>query len=121
MQQLPFDALMLVSLQEVEFYGISALELVKDEHVNLAVSRLTALIASSRSDEAVTAVAPVVEALVEVAGFTNVEDLILSNENIDPGQVKRSNEEATERAKSKAMQHSVFFILLLRVELQSMT
>ena len=112
---------MLCSLQEVEHERLFHLELVKNEHVNLAVGTLTALIASSRSNEAITAVAPVVEALVEVAGFTNVEDLILSNENIDPGQVKRSNEEATERAKSKAMQHSVFFILLLRVELQSMT
>ncbi len=100
---------------------MSNLELLKNEHINLAVSTLAALITSIRRDEAITTVAPVVEALVEVAGFTNVEDLILSNENIDPGQVKRSNEEATERAKSKAMQHSVFFILLLRVELQSMT
>lgn len=99
---------------------MSNLELLKNEHINLAVSTLAALITSIRRDEAITTVAPVVEALVEVAGFTNVEDLILSNENIDPGQVKRSNEEATERAKSKAMQHSVFFILLLRVELQSM-
>ena len=72
MQQLPFDAFMLCSLQEVEHERLFHLELVKDEHVNLAVSRLTALIASSRSDEAITAVAPVVEALVEVAGFTDV-------------------------------------------------
>ena len=100
---------------------MSNLELLKNEHINLAVSTLAALITSIRRDEAITTVAPVVEALVEVTGFTNVQDLILSNENIDPGQVKRSNEEATERAKSKAMQHSVFFILLLRVELQSMT
>ena len=80
MQQLPFDALMFVSLQEVEFYGISALELVKDEHVNLAVSTLAALIASIRSNEAVAAVVPIVEPLVEIAGFANVEYLILSNE-----------------------------------------
>ena len=64
MQQLPFDALMFVSLQEVEFYGISALELVKDEHVNLAVSTLATLITSIRSNEAVAAENSVVEAMI---------------------------------------------------------
>ena len=77
MQQLPFDALMFVSLQEVEFYGISALELVKDEHVNLAVSTLAALIASSRSNEAITAVAPIVEPLVEITSLADVKYLII--------------------------------------------
>ncbi len=80
MQQLPFNVFILVSFQEVEFYGMSNLELMKNEHVNLAVGTLTALIASIRSDEAVAAVVLVVEPLIEVAGFTNVEYHILSNE-----------------------------------------
>lgn len=73
MQQLPFDAFMLCSLQEVEHERLFHLELVKDEHVNLAVSRLTALIASSRSNEAITAVEPVVEPLIKIASLTDVE------------------------------------------------
>ena len=59
---------------------MSNLELMKNEHVNLAVSTLAALIASSRSDEAIAAVVPIVEPLVEIAGFADIEYLILSNE-----------------------------------------
>ena len=64
MQQLPFDALMFVSLQEVEHDRLSHLELVKDEHVNLAVSTLATLITSIRSNEAVAAENSVVEAMI---------------------------------------------------------
>ena len=94
---------MFVSLQEVEFYGMSNLELVKNEHVNLAVGTLTALIASSRSNEAITAVEPVVEPLIEIASLTDVEYRIMRDEEIDPSDLKRSNVEAAEGAKTKAM------------------
>ena len=77
MQQLPFDALMFVSLQEVEHERLFHLELVKDEHVNLAVSTLAALIASIRSNEAVAAVVPIVEPLVEITSLADVEYLII--------------------------------------------
>ena len=94
---------MLCSLQEVEFYWMSNLEVLKDEHINLAVSRLTALITSRWSDEAITAVAPIVEAVVKITSLTNVEYLTIRSEEIDPSNLKRSNVEAAERAKPKAM------------------
>ncbi len=112
---------MFVSLQEVEHDRLSHLELVKDEHVNLAVSRLTALIASSRSNEAITAVAPVVEAMVEVASLANIEYLIIRDEEIDPSDLKRSNVEAAEGANTKAMKFSASSILHLGIELERMT
>ena len=121
MQQLPFDAFMLCSLQEVEHERLFHLELVKDEHVNLAVSRLPALITSSRSDEAITAVAPVVEAMVEVTSLANVEYLIMRDEKIDPSKIKRRYREAAERAKTKAMKFSASSILHLGIELERMT
>lgn len=82
---------------------MSNLELVKNEHVNLAVGTLTALITSSRSDEAITAVAPVVEAMVEVASLANIEYFIIRDEEIDPSKIKRSNVEAAEGTNTKAM------------------
>ena len=94
---------MLLSLQEVEHERLFHLELLKNEPVNLAVSRLPALIASSRSDEAVTTVAPVVESLVEVASLANIEYLIIRDEEIDPRNVEWSNVEAAERANTEAM------------------
>ena len=94
---------MLCSLQEVEHERLSHLEVLKDEHINLAVSRLTALIASSRSDEAITAVAPIVESLVEVASLTDVEYLIIRDEEIDPRNVECSNVEAAEGTNTEAM------------------
>ena len=94
---------MFVSLQEVEHERLFHLELVKDEHVNLAVSTLTPFITSSRSDEAITAVAPIVEAMVEVASLTDVEYLIIRDEEIDPSDLKRSNVEAAEGANTEAM------------------
>ena len=103
MQQLPFDAFMLCSLQEVEHERLFHLELLKNEPVNLAVSRLPALITSSWSDEAITAVAPVVESLVEVASLTDVEYLIIRDEEIDPRNVEWSNVEAAEGANTEAM------------------
>ena len=121
MQQLPFDALMFVSLQEVEHERLFHLELVKDEHVNLAVSRLTALITSSRSDEAVTTVEPVVEPLIEIASLTDVEYRIMRDEEIDPSDLKRSNVEAAEGANTKAMKFSASSILHLGIELERMT
>ena len=65
------------SLQEVEHERLSNHEMLKNEHIDLAVGRLTAMITSSRSDEAVTAVAPIVEPLVEVTSLTDVEYLII--------------------------------------------
>ena len=103
MQQLAFNAFMLRSLQEVEHERLFYLELVKDEHVNLAVGTLSSLITSSRSDEAVTAVAPIIESLVEVTSLTDVEYLTIRSEEIDPSDLKRSNVEAAERAKTKTV------------------
>ena len=77
--------------------------MLKNEHIDLAVGRLTAMITSSRSDEAITTVAPIVEALVEVTSLTDVEYLTIRSEEIDPSDLKRSNVEAAERAKPKAM------------------
>ena len=94
---------MLRSLQEVEQESLSNLEVMKDEVINLAVSRLTALITSWWSDEAITTVASVVEPLVEIACLPDVEDLIIRDEEIDPSKIKRSNVEAAERAKTEAM------------------
>lgn len=76
---------------------------MKDEHINLAVSGLPALITSRWSDEAVTAVASIVEALIEVASLTDVEYLIIRDEEIDPSKIKRSNVEAAEGANTEAM------------------
>ena len=94
---------MLCSLQEVEHDRLSHLEVLKYEPVNLAVSRLPALITSRWSDEAVTAVSSVIETLVEVAGLANVEYLIMRDEEIDPSKIKRSNVEAAEGANTEAM------------------
>ena len=88
---------MLCSLQEVEHERLSHLEVLKYEPVNLAVSTLAALIASSRSDEAITAVSSVIETLVEVAGLANVEYFIIRDEEIDPSTVISGNREAAER------------------------
>ena len=88
---------MLCSLQEVEHERLSYLELLKDEHINLAVSRLPALITSRWSDEAITAVAPIVESLVEVAGLANIEYFTIGYEKIDPSTVISGNREAAER------------------------
>ena len=79
------------------------------------------MITSRRSDEAITAVAPVVEPLVEVTSLADVEYLIIRDEEVDPSDFKRSNVEAAERATTEAVQHSVSFILLMRVEFQRMT
>ena len=65
------------SLQEVEHERLSNHEMLKDEHVNLAVSRLPAMITSCWSDEAITTVAPVVEAVVEITSLADVEYLII--------------------------------------------
>ena len=101
---------------------MSNLELVKNEPVNLAVSRLTALVTSRRCDEAVTAVASIVEALVEVAGLANIEYFTIGYEKIDPSTVISGNREATERSRAKLMELSVFFVpvQLLRAELQNL-
>ncbi len=77
--------------------------MLKNEHIDLAVGRLTAMITSSRSDEAVTAVAPIVEAVVKITSLTDVEYLTIRSEEIDPSDLKRSNVEAAERAKTEAM------------------
>lgn len=94
---------MFVSLQEVEHERLFHLELVKDEHINLAVGTLTALITSRRCNEAITAVAPVVEPLIEIASLTDVEYLIMRDEQIDPSDLKRSKVEAAEGANTEAM------------------
>ena len=113
---------MLCSLQEVEHERLSHLEVLKDEHINLAVSRLTALITSRWSDEAITAVSSVIETLVEVAGLANVEYLIIRDEEIDPSTVISGNREATERPRAELMELPVSFMLVqhLRVELQGL-
>ena len=77
--------------------------MLKYEYVNLAVGTLAAMITSRRSDEAITTVAPIVEALVEVTSLTDVEYLTIRSEEIDPSDLKRSNVEAAERAKTEAM------------------
>ena len=100
---------------------MSNLELLKNEHVNLAVSTLAALIASSRSNEAITAVAPIVKAMVEVASLTDIEYLIIRDEEVDPSKIKRRYREAAERAKTKAMKFSASSILHLGIELERMT
>ena len=109
------------SMQEVEHERLFHLEVLKDEHINLAVSRLPALIASSRSDEAVTTVAPVVEAVIEVTSLANVEYLIIRDEEVDPSKIKRRYREVAERAKTKAMKFSASSILHLGIELERMT
>ena len=113
---------MLCSLQEVEHERLSHLEVLKDEHINLAVSRLTALITSRWSDEAITAVSSVIETLVEVAGLANVEYLIIRDEEIDPSTVISGNREAAERPRAELMELPVsfMFVQLLRVELQGL-
>ena len=110
------------SLQEVEHERLFHLEVLKDEHINLAVSRLPALITSSRCDEAVTTVASVVEAVIEVTSLANVEYLIMRDEEIDPSTVISSNGEATERPRAELMELPVsfMFVQLLRVELQGL-
>ena len=110
------------SMQEVEHERLFHLELLKDEHINLAVSRLPALITSSRCDEAVTTVASVVEAVIEVTSLANVEYLIMRDEEIDPSTVISSNGEATERPRAELMELPVsfMFVQLLRVELQGL-
>ena len=108
---------MLCSLQEVEHERLSHLEVLKDEHINLAVSRLTALITSSRSDEAITAVASIVEALVEVAGLANIEYFTIGYEKIDPSTVISGNREATERPRAELMELFVPLVQHLRIEL----
>ena len=94
---------MFSSLQEVEHERLSHLEVVKNKVINLAVSRLPALITSRWGDEAITAVAPIIEAVVEVTSLTDVEYLTMRSEEIDPSDLKRSNVEAAERAKTEAM------------------
>ena len=110
------------SMQEVEHERLFHLELLKYEHINLAVSRLPALITSSRCDEAVTTVASVVEAVIEVTSLANVEYLIMRDEEIDPSTVISSNGEATERPRAELMELPVsfMFVQLLRVELQGL-
>ena len=113
---------MLCSLQEVEHERLSHLEVLKNEPVNLAVSRLPVLITSRWSDEAMTAVAPIVESLVEVAGLANIEYFTIGYEKIDPSTVISGNGEATERPRAELMELPVSFMLvqLLRVELQGL-
>ena len=117
-----FDVFMLCSLQEVEHERLSHLEVLKDEHINLAVSRLPALITSRWSDEAITAVAPIVEALVEVAGLANIEYFTIGYEEIDPSTVISGNGEATERPQAELMELPASFVpvQLLLVELQDL-
>ena len=71
--------------------------MLKNEHIDLAVGRLTAMITSSRSDEAITAVSSVIETLVEVAGLANIEYFTIGYEKIDPSTVISGNREAAER------------------------
>ena len=113
---------MFVSLQEVEHERLFHLELVKDEYINLAVGTLTALITSRRCNEAITAVAPVVEAMIEVASLTDVEYLIMRDEQIDPSPVISSNREATERPRAEFMELLVTLVSvqLLWVEFERM-
>ena len=77
--------------------------MLKYEYVNLAVGTLAAMITSRRSDEAITAVAPIVEPLVEVTSLTDVEYLTIRSEEIDPSDLNRSNVEAAEGANTEAM------------------
>lgn len=65
------------SLQEVEHERLSNHEMLKNEHIDLAVGRLAAMITSRRRDEAITAVAPIVEPLVEITSLADVEYLII--------------------------------------------
>lgn len=103
MQQLTFNAFMFSSLQEVEHERLFHFELMKNEMINLTVSRLAAMITNFWSDEAITAIAPIIEPLVEIAGLTDVKNLIMGSEEVDSGNIKRGNVEAAERAKTEAM------------------
>ncbi len=113
---------MLCSLQEVEHERLSHLEVLKNEPVNLAVSRLPALITSRRCDEAVTAVAPIVEPLIEIAGLSDVKDIAIGDEHVNARDVISRDGEATERPRAELMELPVSFMLvqLLRVELQGL-
>ena len=113
---------MLCSLQEVEHERLSHLEVLKNEPVNLAVSRLPALITSRWSDEAITAVAPIVEPLIEIAGLSDVKDIAIGDEHVNARDVISRDGEATERPRAELMELPVSFMLvqLLRVELQGL-
>ncbi len=74
---------MLPTRQEVELYRLPSLELVKDEMIDFAVGRLSAYVASRRSDETVAAELRVVEPLVEIAGLSDVEYLAIVDEQVN--------------------------------------
>lgn len=108
---------MLCSLQEVEHERLSHLELLKDEHINLAVSGLPALITSRWSDEAITAVSPIVEPLIEIAGLSDVKDIAIGDEHVNTRDVICGNGEATERLRAELMELFVPLVQHLRIEL----
>ncbi len=89
--------------------------------INLAVSTLSALITSLRSNKAVTAENSVVEPLVEIGSLTDIEQLPVRNEEIDSRDVVSMNREGTEGTESEPVQFSVSFIQLMRVEFERKT
>lgn len=86
--------------------------------INLAVSTLSTLITSLRSNEAVTAELVVVEPLIEIGSLTDVEQLPIADEKIDSRDVISMNREGTEGTETEPVQLSVSFIQLMRVEFE---
>lgn len=86
--------------------------------INLAISTLSALITSLRSNEAVTAENSVVEPLIEIGSLTDVEQLPIADEKIDSRDVISMNREGTEGTETEPVQLSVSFIQLMRVEFE---
>ena len=80
LQKLSFNSFVFESLQEVEQYRLLCLPLLEYKVINLAVSRLTALITSCWGDEAVTAVSRIIEPLMEIAGLSDIEEFTASHE-----------------------------------------
>ncbi len=86
--------------------------------INLAVSTLSTLITSLRSNEAVTAELVVVEPLIEIGSLTDVEQLPIADEKIDSRDVISMNREGTKGTETEPVQLSVSFIQLMRVEFE---
>ena len=59
---------------------MSCLELSHDEVIDFAVGRLPAYVASRWSYETVATVVRVVEALIKIAGLSDIEEFIASHE-----------------------------------------
>ena len=109
-EQYTFNSFVILTGQEIQQYRMPCLELSHDEVIDFAVGRLPAYVASRWSDETVATVVRVVEALIEIACLSDVEQFTISHEQVDPSVVVCGNQEATERARAVLVELPTSFV-----------